>query len=90
MMTAPVINRRICTAALWDRCRCVKCNPSAEGATTGAPDAAAARLSGPFPSGGGTPHRTSGDLAVPPEHPAAARHPSRKCTLGGGLFGDAL
>ena len=63
---------RICTAALWDGCRCPRCNTRSPAHPSPA-QVAAAHGDRPSPSGGGTPHRTSGDLATAPERPAAAR-----------------
>lgn len=93
----------ICRAALYSVagiCRCPRCysEPPAEGATTAAPDAAAVRQSGLFPSGGGNtdpqpriaaiPLETSGGAYPAPEPTAAARPLDRReCSPGGGLFG---
>lgn len=88
----PASHSRICMAALYSTpglCRCPRCHtqPPATGAITGAPEAAAVRPIGPFPSGGGTTDPRSGGSYPAPEHPAAARHPNRECSPGGGLFG---
>lgn len=89
----PANRSRICTAALYSVpgvCRCPVCNPEppAEGATTAAPKATAARLTGPFPSGGGTTDPRSGGAYPAPEPTAAARPLDRReCSPGDGLFG---
>jgi hypothetical protein len=92
-MARPASHSRICMAALYSTpgiCRCPRCHiePPATGAATDAPEAAAARQSGPFPSGGGTPTPLTGATTQTPVNPAAARLPSREYSPGGGLFGD--
>lgn len=86
-MSAPVaINRRICTAALWSACRCLKCNPDPSCAPAlSAHDEAAACTNDP--AGGGTLTPANVALANAPLVPAAAPTLNPSPT-GGGLFGD--
>lgn len=97
-MTPLSADRRICRAALYSTpgvCRCIRCNPEppADGASTGAPEAAAAPESSPSP-GGGTPHPFPGVAdPAPGSSPAAARpsqpdHVELGRDTGGGLFGE--
>ena len=64
-------------------------NPPAVGTAGPVPIAAAARSSGPFPSGGGNSSPSVGATTAAPLDPlAAARLPSRECLPGGGLCGE--
>jgi hypothetical protein len=76
---------QICTAALWDRCRCPKCH-SDPGATGPAPDAAARSIL-PHAAGGGTPSPSSALRYDPArlDKPAADRNPSLSDAPIGGL-----
>lgn len=91
-MARPASHSRICLAALYSTpgiCRCPRCHiePPASGATGRAPEAAAVRQSGPFPSGGGTMNPRSGGPYPAPEPTVAARRTFTIGEPGGGLFG---
>lgn len=74
---------RICTAALWDNCRCPKCKPDSSGAHFPAPDDAATCTNDP--AGGGTYPPPSDALANASPGKAAAPTLAPSPT-GGGLF----